>query len=230
MYSDFRFDFTAKVAGKGVSGYLLDVFPANYNEGDNGEGPLYVNNHNVMHDTRDCYYFCCIYRRCFFTCENAHQVKQDFMKCINFAVKDGGFLTCSFRDNEFGDFLLLKKRTASEMILKRAVSHCGLQLGAHCEIMPDSVWVLGPDIIIGNDGQLIDPNKSNFVWLSHLDCHSTGQPLPSVAIPVYLPLSTSGLLELVDTMSSIMRHNLHPALLALYRIKGDGITLCSADS
>lgn len=55
MYSDFRFDFTAKVAGKGVSGYLLDVFPANYNEGDNEEGPLCVNIHTCMHGTRDCY-------------------------------------------------------------------------------------------------------------------------------------------------------------------------------
>lgn len=159
--------------------------------------------------------FCYTCRRCFFTSENSHQVKQDFMKCINYGVKGGGFLTCSFRDNEFGDFLLFKKRAASDLILKRAVSHCGLQLGVHREIMPGSVWVLGPDIIIGNDGQLIDPNESNFIWLSHLDCRSAGQQLPSVPIPVCLPLSTSGLLQLVDTMSSIMRHNFHPALLAL---------------
>ena len=37
----------------------------------------------------------------FLTSENAHQVKQDFMKCVNYAVQDGDFLTCSFRDNEF---------------------------------------------------------------------------------------------------------------------------------
>ena len=40
MYADFRFDFTAKVAGRGVSGYLLDVFPASYCDHDAGDSPL----------------------------------------------------------------------------------------------------------------------------------------------------------------------------------------------
>ena len=41
MYADFRFDFTAKVAGgRGVSGYLLDVFPASYCDNDEGNYPL----------------------------------------------------------------------------------------------------------------------------------------------------------------------------------------------
>ena len=40
MYADFRFDITAKVAGRGVSGYLLDVFPASYCANDAGDCPL----------------------------------------------------------------------------------------------------------------------------------------------------------------------------------------------
>ena len=40
MYADFRFDFTAKVAGRGVSGYLLDVFPASYSDSDVEVSPL----------------------------------------------------------------------------------------------------------------------------------------------------------------------------------------------
>lgn len=39
VYADFRFEFTAKVAGKGVSGYLLDVYPAKYEDQDS-EGPV----------------------------------------------------------------------------------------------------------------------------------------------------------------------------------------------
>lgn len=31
------------------------------------------------------------------------------MKWIYYAVKDGGFFTCSFHNNEFGDFLLFFK-------------------------------------------------------------------------------------------------------------------------
>ena len=139
------------------------------------------------------------------------------MKCVNHAVKDGGFLTCSFRDSEFGDFLLFKKRscTASRLNLKIAVAHCGLQLGVNREVTPESVWVLGPNIIIGKSGQLIDQEASNFVWLTNLECRTAGLPPPSAAIPVQLPLGTSGLVQLVEAMSTIMRHNFHPALLTL---------------
>ena len=130
-----------------------------------------------------------IYRKCFL-----HKVKQDFMKSINYAVKDGGFLTCSLRDNEFGEFLLLKKRTASQLTVKKAVSHAGLQLSSIREIMPSSVWVLGPDIVIGKDGKLIDPDESNFVWISHLNWHSTR---PAVPVSIFHPLQSSGLHQLV---------------------------------
>ena len=143
------------------------------------------------------------------------------MKCINHAVKGGGFLTCSFQNNEFGDFLLFKKRTASQLSVKTAIEHCGLQLGTNRQILPQSVWVLGPNVIIDKNGQLIDAKNSNFVWLNHFDCRVAGLPLPSAAIPVQLPLGKSGLVKLVDAMSTIMRHNFHPALLTL----GAGVML-----
>ena len=137
------------------------------------------------------------------------------MKCINYAVKDGGFLTCSFRDNEFGDFLLFKKRTASQLPLKTAVSHSGLQLSSSREVMPGSVWMLGPDIIIGKDGKPIDPKESNFVWISHLDCRSTGQAATAAPVSICHPLGSSGLHQLIDAIGSIMGHNFYPAILAL---------------
>ena len=142
-------------------------------------------------------------------------MKQDFLRCINYAVKDGGFLTCSFCDNEFGDFLLFKKRTASQLPLKTAVSHSGLQLSSSREVMPSSVWVLGPDIIIGKDGKSIDPKESNFVWIRHLDCRSTGQAVTAVPVSICHPLGSSGLHQLIDAMGSIMGHNFYPAILAL---------------
>jgi hypothetical protein len=66
--------------------------------------------------------------------------------------------------------------------------------------MPSSVWVLGLDIVIGNDGKLINPKESNFVWISNLDCRSAGQTLPAVPISICLPLDSSGLHPLVDAM------------------------------
>jgi len=114
-------------------------------------------------------------RKCFFTCYNPNQLKQDFMKCINYAVKGGGFLTCSSRDNEFGDFLLYKKQkcTAAELSVKSAVSQCGLQLSLDHTILPESVWVLGPDVIINTKGNLVGPKGSNFVWLSDIHPHTS---------------------------------------------------------
>lgn len=136
------------------------------------------------------------------------------MKCINYAVKGGGFLTCSFRDNEFGDFLLYKKQkcTAAQLSVKSAVPQCGLQLGLDRTILPESVWVLGPDMIIDTKGNLVDPKGSNFVWLSDIHPHSSG---PSAAIPIAHPLDTSPFLCLVDALCTIMRHNIYPALITL---------------
>ena len=156
------------------------------------------------------------YRKCFFTCENSHQLKQDFMKYVNRSMKAGGFLTCSFRDNEFGDFLLHKKRlcSASHLKLKKAVSYCGLQLNESRQIVPESVWVLGPNVIIDKRGQLIDREESEYVWLSARDCRTVGLPGP-IALSVSLPLGSAGLVKLIDALSTMMQHNFHPAILTL---------------
>ena len=37
VHSDIRFEFSAKVAGKGISGYLIDVY---HNADDHVKGPL----------------------------------------------------------------------------------------------------------------------------------------------------------------------------------------------
>ena len=112
-------------------------------------------------------------------------------------------------NNEFGDFLLLKKWTASQLTLKTAVSHSGLQLSS------GSVWMLGPDIVIGKDSRLIDPKASNFVGISHVDCRFTGQTQRALPISISLPLQPSVLHQLVDAMGSIMGNNFYPAVLAL---------------
>ena len=39
-YSDFRFEFTAKVKGINVSGYLLDVYSAAYDDCESQDEPL----------------------------------------------------------------------------------------------------------------------------------------------------------------------------------------------
>lgn len=39
-HSDFRFEFTAKVKGMNVSGYLLDVYPSSYEGCESQDEPL----------------------------------------------------------------------------------------------------------------------------------------------------------------------------------------------
>jgi len=136
------------------------------------------------------------------------------MRCVNHAVKGGGFLTCSFRENEFGDFLLYKKWmcTASSLCLKTAVSQCGLQLGPERRMLPQSAWVFGPNVIINMKGEQIDPSVSDFVWLSDIHPRTVW---PTAPIPVTLPLNSSSIVPLVNVMCTIMRHNIYPALLTL---------------
>ena len=95
------------------------------------------------------------------------------------------------------------------------MEHSGLQLATNHAVLPNSVWVLGPDVIIDKNGNIVNQKESNYVWLNHIDCRTMGLALPSSAIPVHLPLSVSGLVQLVDAMSAIWRHTLHPALLTL---------------
>ena len=43
------------------------------------------------------------------------------MRTINHSVRGGGMLTCSFREADFGDFILKKKREAAHLPLKKAM-------------------------------------------------------------------------------------------------------------
>ena len=61
----------------------------------------------------------------------------------------------------------------------------------------------------------MNPNESNFAWISHLDCRSTAQAVTAVPISICRPLGSSGLHQLIDAIGSIMGHNFYPAILAL---------------
>ena len=62
-------------------------------------------------------------------------------------------------------------------------------------------------------GQLIKQDESNFVWLSNLDCCTAGLPPPLAAMPVQIPLGRSGIMQFLDVISTIVRHDFHPAFL-----------------
>ena len=82
--------------------------------------------------------------------------------------------------------------------------------------MPSSVWVLGPDVVITRDGEPINPEESNFIWISHLDCRSPVQAIiTAVPISICHPLGSSGLHQVISAMSSIMGQKFYPALVSV---------------
>lgn len=133
---------------------------------------------------------------------------QDLMKCINDCNVSGGMLTCSFSDCDLNDFVLYKKRNSTRLTRKTAVVHLGQQIDDQLTPLPDSPWILGPDIIISNEGVLLDPQQSQYVCIP-----STLKGLKR--IPVCLPLGTTGLRDLLLSAKKILAHNYASCLLAV---------------
>ena len=76
-------------------------------------------------------------------------------------------------------------------------------------------WVLGKDIHIdATTGNLIPPNESQYVWLSHL-CRGKGIASNANAVSIFLPLTTDGLLPLIEAIIVAMKHNSPAALMVL---------------
>ena len=58
------------------------------------------------------------------------------------------------------EFIHQKMRNVGRLPTKKAVQKVGPQ--------EDGTWVLGPDIYINPEGEIIDPSQSQYMWISHL--------------------------------------------------------------
>ena len=144
----------------------------------------------------------------FFQNSNPRKIMQDLMKCVNECNQCGGMLTCSFSDSDLNDFVLYKKRNSTNLPRKTAVVHLGQQLDDQLAPVPNSPWILGPDIIISNEGDLLDPQRSPYICLP-----STLKDLKR--IPVCLPLGTNNLRVLLLSAKKILAHNFESCLLSV---------------
>ena len=86
------------------------------------------------------------------------------MRTINHSVRAGGMLTCSFREADFGDFILKKKREAAHLLLKKAVRNLGAQV-ENGMLKAGASWVLGPtcNLIIDHAGKEGDTQMSKYI-------------------------------------------------------------------
>ena len=73
-------------------------------------------------------------------------------------------------------------------------------------------WVLGPNVHIDSDGNLVDPEESQYIWVSDLYAG------PGVADGMYtccisLPLNTEPLGLLLNQLISVTKHNFSSLLM-----------------
>lgn len=142
-----------------------------------------------------------VIRTCYFT-SNSTMRKPDFMKMINSSFPSGG-LTCGFQDNQLSEFIQIKKRE-KKIPVKRAVSIVGPQ--------QDDLWVLGRDLYINSDGQMVTSEESDYVWISDL-YDGPGVADVESSCNVRLPLDQSPLQPLLRQLEVTMKHNFFPSLL-----------------
>ena len=119
------------------------------------------------------------------------------MQLTNQSFHEGG-LTCSFTDYQLAEFIQQKLRRAVEMIGQQK----------------NGKWVLGPEVYIHTNGDLIEPNQVKYMWIGHL---YMGPKIASqsTACPVELPLSTEPLRDLLEHLRVTIKHSFFPAVLPL---------------
>ena len=129
--------------------------------------------------------------------------KDKFMQQINFSSKEGG-LTCSFNDFQLSEFIQQKRRKAGKLPVKTAVNKVGPQ--------SDGSWVLGPHLYFDCNGRLLESDRSQYLWISHL-YEGPGIAHQSTACPIKFPLSQDPLHELFEWARANMEHNFIPSML-----------------
>ncbi len=141
---------------------------------------------------------------CFFTSDSSMK-KDKFMQQLNHSFMDGG-LTCGFNDFQLAEYVQQKIRSSGRISKTRSVEQVGIQ--------HDGNWVLGPNVYINADGYLVDPNTSQYVWISHL-YEGAGIAKATDASVIELPLSTEPLKRMFELLKLTVQHNFMPALLLL---------------
>ena len=76
------------------------------------------------------------------------------------------------------------------------------------------MWILGNELHIDPSGNLIDPTDSPYVWLSQ-KVEGDNIEANSLIPEIELPLTTSGVIPLLQAMKKCLKHNYLPSLLSV---------------
>ena len=123
-------------------------------------------------------------RACFFTMESP-SFKSKFIAQLNNSFGSGGM---SLNDNQFSLFLqFLKKEVGRNLPIRKAVTVIGKQGNS-------SVWVLGRDLQLDAEGEVIPNPEQTYMWLDEtINEALTMFGLEEVLPVISLPLGTTGL-------------------------------------
>ena len=113
-------------------------------------------------------------------------------------------LQCSFTDTQLSEFIQFKRRKTGDIAVKHAVSHVGKQ--------EDGMWVLGENIHISPNGDLVSVEGSKHVWIGSM-FQGPGVADGDIKCSVSLPLTTEPLSRLLCYLKKVMLHNFIPCVL-----------------
>ena len=129
----------------------------------------------------------------------------NLMKMINESFPTSGF-TCSFQDHQLSEFILIKRWTAAPVPTKLSVEDVGPQ--------DEDMWVLVPNVHINSEGESINPTESKYIWIGHL-YKGLGVAPDISACNVTLPLTYRPLVDLMEMLQSVMKHNYFPSVFTV---------------
>lgn len=126
---------------------------------------------------------------------------------MNNSFPSGGMST-SMNDQQFSLFIQFLKKSIPGGV-KEAACCIGQQLH-NCNI-----WVFGPNMQISNKGEIL-PEVEKLLWLEPIVVPSESVfSLSDLTPTIQVPFSSVVLVDLVNRLRIIMKHNFHSAMLVL---------------
>lgn len=162
---------------------------------------------------------CTLYRQAFFTKSKADAGRKEWMKSINQSIGTHSLYTHA-TDSQISAYLMRKVEEfytddENPPSSKEVASVMGLQ---PCDGEGDRehIWVLNAEVHINEDGQLIPPHTSPYIWLaSYTSQELASLPTFEMASLSKPSLSSEALLDLVQALQDVHQENLPAALMML---------------
>ena len=127
---------------------------------------------------------------------------------MNNSFGSGG-MSSSFNDINFSSFIQFLKQPLQGQgaVVKKAACRVGQQ---YC----GNVWVLGPNLSINEDGEIIDDPP--YLWIgSIISSESTVFTAQDLVPKISTPLSTTILKEVIGLLRTILKHNFFSSVLVV---------------